>query len=58
MLCTKDELIEFSMNNPGGQIITRTEFEEDYDDVLNLEEVIRQKDIFENPTTIILRVKD
>ena len=57
-LNTKDELIEFTMNYPGGQIITRTEFEEDYDDIQNLEEVTRQKDIFENPTTIILRVKN
>lgn len=57
-LLTLEELQEFCRDNPGGQIITRTQYENDYMQIENLEEVTRHKDIFEIPTSIILRVKD
>ena len=57
-LHTLEELREFCRSNPGGQIITRTQYENDYMQIENLEEVTRHKDIFEIPTSIILRVKD
>jgi len=57
-LTTKEDLNDFVKENPGGQIITRTRYEDDYSQVNGLEEVTRHKDIFEIPTTIILKAQD
>jgi 4-amino-4-deoxy-L-arabinose transferase-like glycosyltransferase len=56
-LKTQHDVSVFINNNPGGHIITYRKYLPELDSIPNLEVSFSQKDLFENPETVVLSVK-